>query len=102
MHQAALLVPLLLVLSVPFHRTGMRLAVAFPIIGMILAPLMAAVQADLPVEGDRRRSSGGGNRAGGASGSRFGSKRIGWGDKGKVGRVAGSSDRDDRSFRWLR
>jgi len=45
------LVPLLLALAVPLHRTGMRLAVAFPIIGMLLAPLMAAVQADLPVEG---------------------------------------------------
>jgi hypothetical protein len=45
------LVPLLLALAVPLHRPGMSLAVAFPIIGMLLAPLMAAVQADLPVEG---------------------------------------------------
>ncbi len=47
--------------------------------------------------GNRRRPSGGGNPAGGASGSRFGGKQIGWDDKGKVGRVAGSRGRDDRS-----
>ena len=51
MHEAALLVPLLLALAVPLHCAGMRLAVAFPVVGMLLAPLMAAVQADLPVEG---------------------------------------------------
>jgi hypothetical protein len=51
MHQAALLVPLLLALAVPLHGAGMSLAVAFPVIGVLLAPLVGAVQANLPVEG---------------------------------------------------
>jgi hypothetical protein len=44
-------VPLLLALAVPLHRVGMSLTVAFPIIGVLLAPLMAGVQTHLPVDG---------------------------------------------------
>ena len=40
MHQAALLVPPLLSLAIPLHGAGMSLAVAFPVIGVFLAPRM--------------------------------------------------------------
>ena len=45
------MVPLLLALAVPLHRTGMRLAVAFPIITVLLTPLVGALQARLTVDG---------------------------------------------------
>ena len=93
------MVPLLLALAVPFHRLGMRLAVAFPIIGMLLAPLMAAVQADLPVEGI------GGDLlavvippAALLAVGLVASKLVGV-IRGRLEGVAGSSGRDDRSFR---
>ena len=51
MHEAALLVARLLSLAVPLHRVGMSLAVAFPIIRVLLTPLVRALQAGLAVDG---------------------------------------------------
>jgi hypothetical protein len=51
MHEAALLVPPLLTLAVPLHRAGMSLAVALPIIRVLLTPLVRALQARLAVDG---------------------------------------------------
>jgi hypothetical protein len=51
MHEAALLVALLLTLAVPLHHAGMSPAVAFPIIRVLLTPLVRALQARLAVDG---------------------------------------------------
>ena len=42
---------LLLTLAVPLHRAGMSPAVAFPIIRVLLTPLVRALQARLAVDG---------------------------------------------------
>jgi len=51
MHEAALWVALLLTLAVPLHRARMSLAVAFPIIRVLLTPLVCAFEARLAVDG---------------------------------------------------
>jgi len=51
MREAVLLVSLLLALTVPLHRAGVSLTVAFPIITVFLTPLVRALQARLAVDG---------------------------------------------------
>ncbi len=51
MHQAALLIAPALLLAVPLHNLGMKLAVLLPIARMLVAPLAWTLQTHLPVDG---------------------------------------------------
>jgi hypothetical protein len=51
MHQAALLIAPALLLAVPLHNLGMKLAVLLPIVRMLVAPLAWTLQTHLPVDG---------------------------------------------------
>jgi hypothetical protein len=51
MHQSAFLIPSALLLAIPLHNLGMKLAVLPPIARMLVAPLAWTLQTYLPVDG---------------------------------------------------